>query len=78
MPKPEESSMKNAIVRMDFRLDLPEAVVAKILERSMVKPDDGSEGWHSSALGAIEAAVSDDPAHYLEYAADEPDVEADA
>lgn len=69
--------MKNAIATVTFHLNIPEARVAQILERSMTQPDDGSDGWHSSACGAVEAAVQDDLQTYLEYA-DEPEVEVDA
>jgi hypothetical protein len=70
--------MKNAIVHMTYQLDLPEPVVKKILDSTMLRPDDGSDAWFQSALGAIETAVCDDPVRYLEHAVDPPDVEVDA
>jgi hypothetical protein len=72
-----ERVMKNAIATVTFHLNIPESEVAKILGRSMVKPDDGTDAWHESACGAVEAAIQDDLRTYLEYGT-EPDVEVDA
>jgi predicted AlkP superfamily phosphohydrolase/phosphomutase len=70
--------MKNALASVEFRLNLPEARVEQILASRMLTPDDGSDAWYRSACDAIEAAIKDDLQTYLEYAADEPEVEVDA
>lgn len=70
--------MKNAIVRVEFNLNLPEREVQKILAQRMLTSDDGTDGWYSSALGAIEAAVEDDLPRYLEFSEPDPEVEAHA
>lgn len=69
--------MKNALVRMEYRLNLPEKVVTRILEYAGVDPDDGRPQSFGDALDAIEEAVKGDPTGYMDYA-DEPEVEADA
>lgn len=72
------SEIKNALVTMTYRLNIGEDTVRRILDGRMLKPDDGSDGWHESALGAIEAAVRDDPARYVDFITDDPDIEVDA
>lgn len=69
--------MRNALVHLSYHLNLPERVVQEILDRTILRPDDGSDSWHQSALDAVENAVRDNPAHYMDHVSDEPDIEVD-
>lgn len=60
--------MKNALVDVRFKLNIPEGAVSAIL--SSVPTADYEE-----QLEAIAEAVRDDLPLYLEYGQDEPDVE---
>lgn len=63
----------NKIVSYRIRLDIPEAVVERLVGRE----DDGSDAWHEDAWDAVEEAVKDDPNAYLEHAiSEEVEVEA--
>jgi hypothetical protein len=60
----------NALVKVEFTLDLPEDLVAKIIGRA----DDGTDSYYQHAAKKVESAVLDDIMGYLEYAG-EPVVE---
>lgn len=62
--------MSNALVRVQFTVDVPEGK----LEQLVGRPDDESQAWHEEAAEKAEEAVSEDVMAYLEYAG-EPEVE---
>ena len=63
----------NAIVTVTFKLNVPEKVIEKLMDRT----DDGSEEYHEKSLEKLEEAVGEDFDTYSQYIIDDPDVEAD-
>lgn len=62
----------NALVDVRFTLDIPEHIV----NREAGEPDDGSQRWFEKAMINVEQYVREDIVGALEYAYDEPEVEA--
>lgn len=71
-----EFPYKNALVRVQLSLDLPEEEVRRIVEADvLVAPDDPD--YHEAAMQAIEARVFDDLPRFLEWETSTPEIEAD-
>lgn len=67
---------KNALVRVQLSLDLPEEEVRRIVEADVLAAPDDPD-FHEAAMKAIEARVFDDLPRFLEWESGTPEIEAD-
>ena len=74
---PEPFPYKNALVRVQVRLDLPEEEVQRIVQSDVLIPEDHPD-FHEAAMRAVEHRVADDLPRFMEWTNDDPEVEADA
>lgn len=63
--------MSNFLVHINYTVDISE----RLAESWVGREDDGTDGWYGEAAQIVEHRVKDDPARFLEYVHNDPDVE---
>jgi hypothetical protein len=66
----------NAVATITYHINVPETRVESLMEDQGLEESD--EKYYEIAVTLIEEDIRDNPADYLDWATNEPDVEVDA
>lgn len=69
--------IKNVLVDVHYTLNLPPTVVELIIKDADIDENLPEPSKYSDAIWAIQEKVKDNLPDYLDYAVDEPEIEAD-